>query len=161
MSFGCYISIDGKKKNIVYEGLPSICYVCGKVGHIKEKCNQYSNGQPMDKLTFSIGVSMKQNQNATGVKITPLTITTKETRKLITGTMEGEKDTNTKDQDIYDPWMQVTSCRSKKQLIVGANDGRLTSQHKETPTFQCFDTLSKLNQKDKLQTAADLSPNTV
>ncbi|KAL4297759.1 hypothetical protein GQ457_12G019230 [Hibiscus cannabinus] len=30
--------IDGKRQDIEYEGLPSICFTCGKYGHGKERC---------------------------------------------------------------------------------------------------------------------------
>ncbi|KAL4303128.1 hypothetical protein GQ457_10G006190 [Hibiscus cannabinus] len=32
------IVIDGSRQDIGYEGLPEICYKCGKFGHSKEKC---------------------------------------------------------------------------------------------------------------------------
>ncbi|KAL4363646.1 hypothetical protein GQ457_04G012640 [Hibiscus cannabinus] len=32
------IVIDGKRQDIVYEGLPLICFSCGKYGHMKEAC---------------------------------------------------------------------------------------------------------------------------
>ncbi|KAL4317972.1 hypothetical protein GQ457_18G007610 [Hibiscus cannabinus] len=34
------IMIDGHKQIIEYEGLPLICYGCGKYGHLKEACGQ-------------------------------------------------------------------------------------------------------------------------
>ncbi|KAL4383739.1 hypothetical protein GQ457_15G013700 [Hibiscus cannabinus] len=32
------IVIDGRRQDIEYEGLPTICYKCGKYGHAKEVC---------------------------------------------------------------------------------------------------------------------------
>ncbi|KAL4279462.1 hypothetical protein GQ457_03G024230 [Hibiscus cannabinus] len=34
------IVIDGMRQDIEYEGLPSICFTCGKYGHLKEFCGQ-------------------------------------------------------------------------------------------------------------------------
>lgn len=32
------IIINGKAQKIEHEGIPILCYPCGKVGHLKEKC---------------------------------------------------------------------------------------------------------------------------
>ncbi|KAL4283171.1 hypothetical protein GQ457_16G011860 [Hibiscus cannabinus] len=34
------IVIDGMRQDIEYEGLPSICFTCGKYGHLKEYCGK-------------------------------------------------------------------------------------------------------------------------
>ncbi|KAK5833596.1 hypothetical protein PVK06_017446 [Gossypium arboreum] len=38
-----FIGVEGKKQTVVYEGLSSICYTCGMVGHIKENYSQGPN----------------------------------------------------------------------------------------------------------------------
>ncbi|KAL4285489.1 hypothetical protein GQ457_16G010300 [Hibiscus cannabinus] len=35
-----YIIIDGYRQDIEYEGLPVICYKCGKFGHVQEACGK-------------------------------------------------------------------------------------------------------------------------
>ncbi|CAL1355902.1 unnamed protein product [Linum trigynum] len=37
------IHLDGKWQGITYENLPHICYGCGKIGHIEEKCPANEN----------------------------------------------------------------------------------------------------------------------
>ncbi|KAE8727624.1 hypothetical protein F3Y22_tig00005459pilonHSYRG00365 [Hibiscus syriacus] len=34
------VIIDGHKQPVKYEGLPSICYTCGKYGHVQENCGE-------------------------------------------------------------------------------------------------------------------------
>lgn len=55
------LGIDGKKQSIVYEGLPSICYECGKVGHIKEKCDQ----RTIEERTGALTKNTKQGEETT------------------------------------------------------------------------------------------------
>ncbi|KAG8492876.1 hypothetical protein CXB51_010189 [Gossypium anomalum] len=66
-----------------YEGLPSICYTYGKVGHIKEN---YSQG-PKEQAV-----------------IKPITVM-EEIAVQTPRSKVGESDLNTKDQDFYGPWM--------------------------------------------------------
>ncbi|KAI9095676.1 hypothetical protein K1719_026236 [Acacia pycnantha] len=40
-----WIMVDGKTYGVEYEGLPLICFTCGKYGHTKEKCKK---GQSVD-----------------------------------------------------------------------------------------------------------------
>ncbi|KAI9119592.1 hypothetical protein K1719_009468 [Acacia pycnantha] len=35
-----WIKVDGRTYGVEYEGLPTICFVCGKYGHLKERCKE-------------------------------------------------------------------------------------------------------------------------
>ncbi|KAL4290587.1 hypothetical protein GQ457_14G001500 [Hibiscus cannabinus] len=39
------VLIDGRSQHIEYEGLPSICYGCGRYGHSKDVCSYAKSGQ--------------------------------------------------------------------------------------------------------------------
>ncbi|MBA0590444.1 hypothetical protein Gorai_019149 [Gossypium raimondii] len=54
------------------------------------------------------------------------------------------KENRSNDQGLYEPWMQVTSGRSRNLTAAGRNGGRPTSHIKGTPTIQCFTVLSEL-----------------
>ncbi|KAL4377138.1 hypothetical protein GQ457_02G018310 [Hibiscus cannabinus] len=41
------IVIDGSRHDIEYEGLPEICYKCGKFGHSKEKCGMENSEETL------------------------------------------------------------------------------------------------------------------
>ncbi|KAE8673109.1 hypothetical protein F3Y22_tig00111812pilonHSYRG00278 [Hibiscus syriacus] len=43
------LMIDGKYQNVEYEGLPTICYACGKYGHTKASCLQPTRRRSGDK----------------------------------------------------------------------------------------------------------------
>lgn len=59
------VQIAGKFVTIEYEGLPTICYSCGRIGHRKENCpytitpvvNQVSNDENVQKETEDGGLS--------------------------------------------------------------------------------------------------------
>ncbi|KAI9112960.1 hypothetical protein K1719_016074 [Acacia pycnantha] len=60
-----WIKVDGKIYGVEYEGLPLICFSCGKYGHTKEKCQgaslvncAHASGVPDPRAT---GVSGDQN----------------------------------------------------------------------------------------------------
>lgn len=76
-----FLGIDGKKQVIVYEGLPSICYTCGKVGHIKENCSRSTN----EKRNDQSATVMEETGNPTSVE------------------MAEEKNLNSNDQGLYGP----------------------------------------------------------
>lgn len=78
-----FLGIDGKKQSIVYEGLPSICYECGKVGHIKEKCDRLSSRS-----------NLKSTTNVMGEVMVPPSVE-----------MESTMTTNSEEQDTYGSWM--------------------------------------------------------
>ncbi|KAL4325692.1 hypothetical protein GQ457_11G004850 [Hibiscus cannabinus] len=44
------IIIDGQRQPVEYEGLPSICYGCGKYGHSKEVCGQSGQKSVEDRV---------------------------------------------------------------------------------------------------------------
>ncbi|KAI9101466.1 hypothetical protein K1719_023948 [Acacia pycnantha] len=51
-----WIKVDGKTYGVEYEGLPLICFSCGKYGHSKERCNgsaQTSNQQVLSSSSMT------------------------------------------------------------------------------------------------------------
>ncbi|KAL4376188.1 hypothetical protein GQ457_02G014140 [Hibiscus cannabinus] len=92
---------DGRSQHIEYEGLPSICYGCGRYGHSKDVCSYAKSGQgPVGGLVISV------------VDGAP----TVESRQAAT--------------ELYGPWMHVTGRRrraagNKRDSI----DNRLGADH--------------------------------
>lgn len=109
-----FLGIDEKKQAVVLEGLPSICYDCIRVGHIKEHYKLCNNEKKIDTSV----TSMQERTKTTSVK-----------------TM-GNKDSRSSDQDLYGPWMQVTNQWSKNLMEARRSDGKPINQYKETPTNQ-------------------------
>lgn len=129
-----FIGVDGKKQTFVYEGLPSICYSCGKVGHIKEKCNLTPNIQPMDKEVTVM--------EETGTQSAGEQDQTSKVRELVP---------STKDQDLYGPWMQVVNRRSKKTQTTEKNGRYPSSQHLGASTSQRYVVLAAQKKGENLQ----------
>ncbi|KAK5784716.1 hypothetical protein PVK06_039243 [Gossypium arboreum] len=86
-----FLGIDRKKQAVVYEGLPSICYDCSRVGHIKENCKL----NPSEKKTDTLSTAMEEMMNHTLVNLMR------------------NKENRSNDPRLYEPWMQLTSGRSR------------------------------------------------
>ncbi|KAI9110761.1 hypothetical protein K1719_018199 [Acacia pycnantha] len=60
------IKVDGTHYGVEYEGLPHICFTCGKYGHMKDKCprtvSQSSPGCPQGRTFRSDGPSFSPSQ---------------------------------------------------------------------------------------------------
>lgn len=97
--------LDGKLQRIEYESLPSICFECGKYGHILSECPDKKNAAIQPENTVLAQISDGLDTTATAPprnadKISPLT---------------------------YGPWMMVTekgSSRHIKELDVDRGHDR-------------------------------------
>lgn len=47
------IKLDGSIQHVEYEGLPTICYCCGRYGHMEEACSFGSGNQSQPKNTVA------------------------------------------------------------------------------------------------------------
>ncbi|CAI0459454.1 unnamed protein product, partial [Linum tenue] len=45
------IHLDGKWQGVIYENLPHICYGCGKIGHVEERCPARANSSELALVT--------------------------------------------------------------------------------------------------------------
>lgn len=134
-----FLGIDGKQQVVVYKGLPTICYICGKVGHIKKSCKQKSNVE----RTESSPTAME------------------ETRVPRSVDEQADNGTNLKDYDLFGPWMQVARRRNHNQMVKGKPRGSPMNQRKQILIDQRFTGLSEKEGGDNLQCQADILPKTM
>lgn len=63
----------------------------------------------------------------------------------------GKPDANTKEQDLYGPWMQVSNCHNKKQPSATRNGGYPTNQPTDVSSSQRFNAFAVPNLEESLQ----------
>ncbi|XP_061372079.1 uncharacterized protein LOC133314599 [Gastrolobium bilobum] len=91
--------IEGRYKQVEYEGLHLICYSCGKYGHRAESCNSNlgSNGVAEGERGMAIDVDGHMDKGTAGV----------------------EEDR----QEGFGPWMVVTREGKKGRVVSGKREG--------------------------------------
>ncbi|KAI9100746.1 hypothetical protein K1719_024108 [Acacia pycnantha] len=57
-----WIRVDGATYGVEYEGLPTICFECGKYGHTKEKC-------PSGKIPTDLTATQARENDSTGSSV--------------------------------------------------------------------------------------------
>ena len=114
-------SLDGKIQRVEYEGLPVICYQCGKYGHNSIGC---PSKQTMNKAN-----------NDTSENIIPANMT---------GDKDDGVDMHTKNSEKFGPWMMV-SRRGKPKFVVEKENivAAERNQGNNIPVTSRFDVLSE------------------
>ncbi|KAH9727251.1 hypothetical protein KPL70_008594 [Citrus sinensis] len=130
-------NLDGKIQRVEYEGLPVICYQCGKYGY------------------NSFGCPSKKKMNEAN---------TDTSKHILPANMTGEKDDgvdmNTKNSEKFGPWMMVLR-RGKPKFVVEKENIAATerNQRNNIPVTSRFDVLSEDVDTNNSVEAAVTIPN--
>lgn len=95
------IIINVKAQKVEYEGIPSVCYKCGKVGHLKEKCLENSQ----EKQTET---KAGENMNSSQPQVNP---TSPEIVKNGTPTITAMTSASITDNNGFREWIHAPISR--------------------------------------------------
>ncbi|KAH9666253.1 reverse transcriptase domain-containing protein [Citrus sinensis] len=114
-------NMDGKIQKVEYEGLPIICYQCGKYGHNSIICQSNQ--------------SMNEANNGNSESIIPTNAA---------GEKDGAVDMNTEKSEKFGPWMIVARKRKPKFVVEKENTTAVErNQRSNIPVTSWFDALSE------------------
>ncbi|KAH1056597.1 hypothetical protein J1N35_034662 [Gossypium stocksii] len=113
------VYVDGVTQRVEYEALPTICFGCGKYGHVKEMCTSVGSNQ--NATSLAITTENSRGEPMVGVGSLPAGSSNEE-RTVSNGKVKGPE---------FGPWMLVEK-RSSRRGMHESKMGNLVNHRKIT-----------------------------